>query len=342
VSGPLVVSLFTGAGGLDLGLELAGFRVAAAVEVDTVRAETVSANMPHIHILNQDVRSLSTKEILDAAGLLPGEVALVAAGPPCQPFSKAAQWVRGDRANLDPRAQLVIEFARVVKEIRPVAFLMENVPGLAGKHGRGLFEAFLKEVSEEYQVKHRILDAVSYGVPQKRRRLFVLGFRKDLGTQPAFPNPTHGPNTGRPYVTAGEAIGDLDDGVVREDEVPNGKWGHLLSKIPPGMNYIWLTEKHSERPVFRYRSRYWSFLLKLHPDKPSWTIPANPGPYTGPFHWRSRRLRINEVKRLQTFPDNWLLAGSPREQWRQLGDAVPPLLAQRIGEEILKRIADVA
>jgi len=337
MSRPSAISLFAGAGGLDHGLELAGFRVAVAVDVDAVRAETLSANMPHVSVLQMDVAATSTEDLLSASGLQPGEAALVAGGPPCQPFSKAAQW-RGGRHGLDQRARLVFEFARVVMEAKPMAFLLENVPGLAGKLGNGHFEEFLQIVSRGYRVEHRVLNAVAYGVPQKRRRLFVVGFRKDLGVSPAFPEPTHGADSGRPYVTAGEAIGDLDDGVVRDDEVPGGKWGHLLSKIPPGMNYIWLTEKHSRRPVFRYRSRYWSFLLKLHPNRPSWTIPANPGPYTGPFHWRGRRLRIPEVKRLQTFPDDWVLAGSPREQWRQLGDAVPPLLAQRVGEAILSRL----
>ncbi len=327
------VSLFSGAGGLDAGLEQAGFRFLAAVETDPVRVETLKSNMPHVRVMQQDVRRLSAAELLDTAGACRGELALVAGGPPCQPFSKAALW-RG-RREADLRANLVLEFARVVSELSPFAFILENVPGLAGKLGRGIFDQFIAVISKSYRVVYDIMDAAEYGVPQRRKRLIAVGIRRDLGVCPDLPKPTHGPRADTTFVTAGEAIGDLDDGCVKRDEVPQGKWGHLLSRIPPGMNYIWLTEKHSSRPIFRYRSRYWSFLLKLHPELPSWTIPARPGPYTGPFHWRSRRLRIPEVKRLQSFPDSWTLAGSTREQWQQLGDATPPLLARRLGESLM-------
>jgi DNA (cytosine-5)-methyltransferase 1 len=145
----------------------------------------------------------------------------------------------------------------------------------------------------------------------------------------------------KPYVTAGEAIGDLDDGTVREDEKIEGKWGRLLLEISPGDNYLFFTrERGHPRPLFKWRSRYWSFLLKLSPDMPAWTIQAQPGPYVGPFHWRNRRLRVEEVKRLQTFPDEYIVYGDKRAAQQQLGDAVPPLLAQRIGEEIIRQLAE--
>ena len=344
-----VISLFTGAGGLDLGLELAGFYVALAVEIDRVRCETIRLNRPLWRLLQEDIRLLDTESILSEAGLLPGEPALVSGGPPCQPFSKSAIR-RGRNPLTDFRVPLVMEFARVVREAKPQAFILENVPGLAGKPGRELFIKFIEELSSNgYKLNWKTLNAVDFGVPQKRRRLFVIGIRKDLEIEPSFPSPTHAPpekarinsnqHNLRPYVTAGEAIGDLDDGLVAEDEIPNGKWGHLLAQIPPGKNYIWLTERYSKKPIFKYRSRYWSFLLKLHPKMPSWTIQANPGQYVGPFHWRNRRLRISEVKRLQTFPDDWEVAGSKRQQWAQLGDAVPPLLARKIGEKLISLLS---
>lgn len=159
-----------------------------------------------------------------------------------------------------------------------------------------------------------------------------------------MPQPTHtGPHERRiwascgqlPHVTTGEAIGDL---VGRKDlaepgESVEGKYGHLLPEIPPGDNYLFYTAKrgHSS-PVFGWRKRYWSFLLKLDPDQPSPTIQAQPGPYVGPFHWTNRRLRGLEIKRLQTFPDHFVICGNRRSVQRQVGNAVPPLLGRRIAE----------
>jgi len=333
-----LISLFTGAGGLDGGLEAVGFKVKVAVEPDPVRVKTLSLNKSRWRIIPTRIEELDTEEILSEAGLARGEAALVTAGSPCQPFSKSALW-RGKRGN-DPRAGLVMHFVRVVQEARPLGFIFENVPGFAGKLGSPFFNLALSKLRKaRYICKVRLLNAADYGVPQKRCRVFVLGLRQDLGVQLRFPRKTHGSGTARPWVTAGKAIGDLDDGIVHEHEVPKGKWGHLLKLIPPGKNYLWLTERGGGPPIFRWRSRYWTFLLKLHPDLPSWTIQARPGPYTGPFHWRNRRLRIQEVKRLQTFPDHWKLAGSEKQQWAQLGDATPYWLAVRVGRCMLNALA---
>ncbi|RLG91000.1 MAG: DNA (cytosine-5-)-methyltransferase [Candidatus Hecatellales archaeon] len=346
-----LVSLFTGAGGLDLGLEAAGFGVAVAVELDAIRCETIKLNKPKWKLIRRDIRAISPEEVLDTACLRRGEVALVAGGPPCRPFSKSALWTA---PNHNPRhhemAQLILEFAEFVNCIRPLAFILENVPGLAGKLGRQLFNKFLSCLVTNYRCTWGVLNAVEYGVPQKRRRLFVIGIRSDLNASPRLPDPTHSYDNRRKkgrekrklraWVTAGRAIGELDDGIVRDDEVPRGKWGHLLKLIPPGKNYLWLTERGGGDNIFRWRSRYWNFLLKLHPNLPSWTIQALPGPYCGPFHWRNRRLRIAEVKRLQTFPDWWEVAGTPTKQWAQLGDAVPPLLAAKLGNSILRTLSE--
>lgn len=155
--------------------------------------------------------------------------------------------------------------------------------------------------------------------------------------EPKLPPPTHG--NGRCYVTAGEAIGDLDDDDrVGDEELIKGKYSQLLQLIPPGQNYLYFTERGEGPAYFKYRSRYWSFLLKLSPDLPSWTISARPGSNTGPFHWRSRRLRIPELKRLQTLPDGWSICGSQASVRQQIGDAVPSLLARRIGEQVIKQL----
>src|SRR6185312_12245754 len=107
-----------------------------------------------------------------------------------------------------------------------------------------------------------------------------------------------------------------------------GKWADLLPSIPPGMNYLWHTDRGGGEPLFGWRRRYWSFLLKLAPDQPSWTIQAQPGPATGPFHWDNRRLTGREMARLQTFPDDIQITGSLADAQRQIGNAVPSLLAE--------------
>jgi len=137
------------------------------------------------------------------------------------------------------------------------------------------------------------------------------------------------------FARARKVIGDLDRDYEDDELKVGGKWGHLLPEIPPGDNYLFFTEKRGHpNPIFAWRSKYWSFLLKLSPDKPSWTIQAQPGPYVGPFHWKNRRLTISEIKRLQTFPDDYIIYGNRKSAHRQLGDAVPPLLAEKIGESI--------
>ena len=119
-----------------------------------------------------------------------------------------------------------------------------------------------------------------------------------------------------------------------------GKWGHLLKLIPPGDNYLFLTAKRGHKnPLFTWRSRYWSFLLKLSPDKPSWTIQAQPGPYVGPFHWDNRRLSLAEKKRIQTFPDRFEFVGGKGSVQRQIGNAVPPAIGNIFGRSILEQIS---
>jgi DNA (cytosine-5)-methyltransferase 1 len=133
-----------------------------------------------------------------------------------------------------------------------------------------------------------------------------------------------------PHVTAGEALA----GLVTEPEpgeTVNGKYGHLLPDIPPGDNYLFYTDRRGHPdPLFRWRSKYWSFLLKLSPDKPAPTIQAQPGPYVGPFHWENRRLRVGELKRLFTYPDSFEFVGSRSSIQAQVGNSVPPLLAERV------------
>jgi DNA (cytosine-5)-methyltransferase 1 len=350
------VSLFTGAGGLDLGCEAAGFRTRAAVECDEVAQKTLLANRKAFFpgmvesALFSDIVSLDYEELLDASGLAAGEVDLLHGGPPCTPFSKSGYWLAYKRAGKDPKASLLDDYVDAVRALRPKAFLMENVYGLAYQnHNRPILERFMASVrSAGYSVDRKIILAADYGVPQVRQRLFCVGFRSDLLDRPpalwefGWLEETHaGPHERRtewdesliPHVTAGEVLTGLDDDTnpSESEEVVEGTYADALRQIPPGDNYLFLTAKRGHpKPQFKWRSRYWSFLLKLHPDRPSPTIQGQPGPWVGPFHWEDRRLRVAELKRLMTFPDDFVAEGSRREQQLQLGNAVPPLLAERI------------
>lgn len=337
------LSLFTGAGGLDLGVEQSGYVVRAAVEYDAEACRSLRANFPHTTVLEGDIRRISTDELLSAAGLRPGEPELLVGGPPCTPFSKSGYWIEQKRRGLDPEASLLEHYVRILDEARPQAFLLENVFALAYSNHNRVWLEFLLESFDRlgYAFNQDVLLAADYGVPQRRQRLIIVG---SLEGPPALPIATHtGPHERRVWeqgaramhVTTEEAIGDLAnrDDLAEPEEIVAGKYGHLLADIPPGDNYLYYTAKRGHpKPLFEWRKRYWSFLLKLDPNQPAPTIQAQPGPYVGPFHWHNRRLRIAEIKRLQTFPDDYVLCGNRRAAQRQVGNAVPALLARRIAE----------
>jgi DNA (cytosine-5)-methyltransferase 1 len=343
----VAISLFSGAGGLDLGTELAGYEVRAAVEQDRDAAATIEKNFPSLagRVIQADILDVPTAEILSAAGLHRGTPPdLLIGGPPCTPFSKSGFWLEWKRAGLDPDASLLQAYTRVLREAKPRRFLLENVYALTYKNtaSQVAYERLLREIEEAgYDCRAQVLHAADYGVPQARPRLFVIGAQKGEPV-PEHPEPTHGGSwerrtTGRadhPHVTAHEAL----EGLVSEpepEEVLRGQYGHLLPDIPPGENYLYYTaERGHAAPVFRWRSRYWSFLLKLDPHRPSPTIQAQPGPNVGPFHWENRRLRVPELKRLFTFPDSFTFAGSRASVQKQIGNSVPPLLAKAVAEAI--------
>jgi DNA (cytosine-5)-methyltransferase 1 len=339
----VAISLFSGAGGLDLGAEQAGYAVRAAVEWDRDAAATMEKNFTHLHspVLQKSILDIPTVEILRAAGLRSGERPdLLVGGPPCTPFSKSGFWLDWKREGLDPDASLLQAYTRVLREAHPRRFVLENVYALTydNKASRPAYERLLREIDEAgYEAVPQVLNAADYGVPQSRPRLFILGVPKGERV-PVFPAPTHGGMWERrvsgdpkqPHVTSGEALVGLVSSPESGEEV-GGKYGHLLPGIPPGENYLFYTENRGHPdPQFRWRSKYWSFLLKLSPDKPAPTIQAQPGPYVGPFHWDSRRLRVAEIKRLFTYPDDFELVGTRASVQAQLGNSVPPLLAEQV------------
>lgn len=350
-----LVSLYTGAGGLDYGFEAAGFEVAAAVENDPDCCQTIRANR-RWKVFCKDIENVSNEELLSGANIKVGQVPLIIGGPPCQPFSKSGYWVNGDSRRLDdPRARTLHEFMRCVEGLLPHAFMLENVHGISytGKEeGFLLIERMARAINRRHGTKYalawRVLNAADYGVPQGRTRFFLVANRG--GQFFEFPPPSHEHtdastelqttthDEGRmESVTAWDAIGRLEMNCEDEDLAVRGRWADLLASIPEGENYLWHTNRKGGLPLFGWRTRFWTFLLKLAKNRPSWTIQAQPGPAIGPFHWKNRRLSIREMSRLQTFPDGLVFVGSRSSIQRQIGNAVPSLLGEVLAREIARQ-----
>ena len=352
------ISLFSGAGGLDLGVEQAGFRTAVAVEWDEDAADTMEKNASEYfrdlrEVLRADLypmasgtgQGLNTVDILRAGGFdAQNRPELLVGGPPCTAFSKSGFWLEWKRQGADPAASLLQAYTKVLSEARPRWFILENVYALTfrNKASRPAFTRLLAEIEAAgYSCRWGVLNAADHGVAQSRPRLFVVGACKGEPV-PELPGPSHHGKWERresrggllPHVTAGEVLADL--GAIPEpSESVRGKWGHLLPEIPPGANYLHFTARRGHPdPIFEWRSRYWSFLLKLDPDRPAPTIQAQPGPNVGPFHWENRRLRVPELRRLFSFPDDFEFVGRRASVQSQLGNSVPPLLARRVAEVV--------
>ena len=344
-----MISLFSGAGGLDFGLSTAGFTNKLCVEIDRIAQQTLTLNHPKWKLASPgDIHALTPGQLLKQSGLKPRELTLLAGGPPCQPFSKSGYWVTGDTDRLsDPRAKTLKAYLEFVREALPQVILLENVKGIAYSdkdEGIKLLANELNRINGEKKTSYKphviAVNAADYGVPQSRERVFIIASRD--GTQFDFPAPTHfdpsvSKETKSPYSTVWDAIGDLDVDIWPDDVKPSGKWGDLLPTIPEGQNYQWHTEQSGGLPLFGWRTRFWSFLLKLAKDKPSWTIQAQPGPATGPFHWKGRLLSVRELARLQTFPNDYQFAGDRREAHKQIGNAVPPAIGELFGLEIRRQ-----
>lgn len=359
-----VIDLFAGAGGLSVGAHQAGANVVASLEYDSIACETLRANSKyHGQVIEGDVCDFSGEKLRKIAGLKKRDALVVVGGPPCQPFSKAAYWtedgedaayrrakakglaVRKPSAKTtvkqDARRDLVHEFWRLVSESNADGFVFENVPSIRHPRNRPVYDALVKKANADgYQVTEVVANASDYGVAQARERVLVLGSRKGA---PIQPERTHSadPKSKLAYpVTAGEALKKFAAKRFFEpEEVVTGRWAKHLEEVPPGWNYkahtAWAGHPN---PTFVTETRFWNFLLKLSPDRPSWTLAASPGPWTGPFHWHSRRLRTPELSALQGFPEGYELAGSRRERVRQMGNAVPVPLATAMIRSVLETL----
>ena len=338
INKPKVVSLFSGCGGLDLGFEKAGYRTIYATDNWSVACDTLRANKIADEVICEDIRNLDFTH-------LKGKADVIIGGPPCPPYSQTRHYLVDKESGFqDKKAGFAVpEYFRAVAEIQPKVFMFENVDGFMFKtHEEAM--SFVKEKSDSlgYNITYRVVNAANYGVPQTRKRFICVGVRKDFGSF-IFPNETHsehGDNQTKPWVTCREVIGDMDNITDEEKKQRPGSKDHeLLKLIPPGDNYLFFTEKRGyPNPIFKWKSRYWTFLLKLSPDRPSWTIQASQSNNQGPFHWRNRFLRIAEIKRIQTFDDSYIITGDLQDQWRQIGNAVPVVLAYTIAKQIYNQL----
>ncbi len=351
-----VIDLFAGVGGLSYGFsKLPEFNIIAANEIEKDIAIAYTLNHPNVKMINCDIKDLTNEKLEEA---LDGQkVDIVVGGPPCQSYSTVG------KRQMDDRANLFMQYKRVLQILQPRAFVFENVIGiLSMDHGR-LFQRVQAEFEDiGYTLKHQVLDAADYGVPQHRERVIMVGFK---GTNPfEYPTPTHGEGR-KPYVTLKDAIGDLpalksgqqldyydrdaDNEFLRfvrssgcpltEHSAP--KNGAHLIKI---MEALKDGQSKNDLPEdIRPKSGYGNTYAKLWWEKPSTTITRN---FACPSSSRcihprdSRAMSIREGARLQGFPDDYLFYGSDGMKRLEIGNAVPPLLSIAIANQMLKAISE--
>ncbi|MBD1212615.1 MAG: DNA cytosine methyltransferase [Dolichospermum circinale Clear-D4] len=364
------ISLFTGAYGLDLGLEQAGFHTVTVVEKDRDATKTIALNRPFLQesAISRDIQNVTSQQLLEEGGrvfnlgraLQPGEVDLVTGGPPCQPFSTAGK--RG--SVMDPRGSLFMDFIRIVKEVQPRFFLMENVKGLLSAplrhrpiNQRGkdypplepdeMPGSALKVVLSEmknigYNVVYNLLEAADYGVPQNRERVIFIGSRD--GETPTFPIPKYCKD-GKilpKWRTLKDALTALVDTEVEFMSYSESRFKYLRL-LESGQNWKHLPEELKQEAMggaYNSGGGKVGFYRRLSWDKPSPTITTSPHQKATdmchPVELRS--LTVRESARIQTFPDDWIFYGSVSSKYKQIGNAVPVLLAKEMGIYLLNLI----
>lgn len=334
------LSLFSGAGGLDIGFSDAGFDIVDSVEIEKKFCATLELNSGsgkrfcHSKVNCIDIRKFSGREL--------GNIDFIIGGPPCQTFSAAGRRANGVLGTTDARGVLFREYVRLLQELKPRGFLFENVYGLTGAQRGEAWREIQESFAEAgYTIFSRILDAADFGVPQHRERLIIVGLKSG---NYKFPRPTHGPDsaTNTPFYSAGTAIRGLE--LTDEEKKPGlgGRFGYLLDEIPPGLNYSYYTKEMGHpKPVFAWRSKFSDFLYKADPATPVRTIKAQGGAYTGPLHWDNRFFACAEYKRLQTFPDDYKISGGKQVAVKQIGNSVPPQLARMLAISIQAQLFGV-
>jgi len=361
-----VISLFSGAMGLDLGFERAGFEIRFAADIRPEVCRTISTNRPELPVLLGDITDFNTEEILMSAGLKAGEPTAVIGGPPCQPFSTA-----GTRMSFNEKRGLVLfEFIRVIKEARPRFFVFENVKGLTNaalnhmpfydRIKKGIheidgdarlgtaFKYVLEKLGETgYNVSFSLLNAADYGVPQKRSRLIIFGSRD--GAAVGFPEPTHdSPNsiavlTGqrKPWITLREALNGLEE---QEQEYVNfPSWGKYMKYVRAGGDWRDLPDeirKEAMKGAYFSQGGRTGFFRRLSWDTPSPTLVTSPV-FKGSCLAHPELLRalsVQEYSRIQGFPDSWKFFGTLQQRYRMIGEAVPVQLSYAVAMAVRKHM----
>lgn len=341
---PVAIDCFAGAGGLSLGLAQAGFVVGAAFDASAPAVRTYARNHGE-HILCARAEGLTGERLLKLADVAQGACELVAGGPPCQGFSRQR---RGAAA--DDRNELVFQFLRLVAEIQPELFLMENVAAIRGARGQAVLPRLLDAArAANYHVSVAVLDAADFGVPQHRRRAFLVGERADRPPLFAFPAATHGPTT---WTTVRAAISDLPDPTSEAartianhdpDRISDLNRTRIAS-VPPGGGRADIPE-HLRLPCHRVdveKAGHRGVYGRLWWDRPAGTITTKCNSFTrGRFAHpeADRNITMREAARLQGFPDDFVFLGSRVDVAHQVGNAVPPLLARCLGLALRQALA---
>lgn len=371
-----VIDLFCGAGGSSAGFKLAGFHLVGALDINRSAAKTHEINFPECTTVVGDITAISPEAFFERIGKQ--RVDVVIGSPPCQTFSSLSQGKLkslGKDIKLDIRNYFYKNYLDHVTYFKPKVFLMENVPGFQAKYRGEIFHdllTYLEEHLPEYQVAYAVLDAKEFSVPQSRRRLFVCGYLR--GYDFSFPTQNRAYcEDGKRYVTVEEALSDLphitDD--WRLDAVPysnpakntyqramragmavatnnicrvsNPKAKELFDRLLPGQRYIDLTAEQ-QKEISLFDSFHSSVIMgrchRLPLEEPAWTVIAHIGmdgyEYIHPTECRT--ISVREAARLQSFTDDFVFVGNMREQYVQVGNAVPPLLSYAIAEEIKKAL----
>ncbi|MCM0593786.1 MAG: DNA cytosine methyltransferase [Gloeotrichia echinulata IR180] len=333
------LSLFSGGGGLDIAFHDAGFDIVQMVELEAKYIQTLQKNsISGKWLENSQPICIDIREFFPSADF---KIDFIIGGPPCQSFSAAGRRAAGVAGTNDARGTLFQEYVRLLKTLQPKGFLFENVYGITGSQkGQDWLEIQHAFKAAGYTIYFRLLDAADYGVPQHRERLFIVGLKEG---NYLFPYPTHGPDSlgEEPFYSAQEAVAGIDISDVETGI--GGRYGNLLTDIPPGLNYSFYTEEMGHpHPVFSWRSKFSDFLYKADPQMPVRTIKAQGGQYTGPFSWENRRFTIAELKRLQTIPDAYEIVGNQQVCIEQIGNSVPPQIGRILALSILDQIMGVA
>ena len=377
---PIAIDLFAGCGGMSLGLEAAGFDIAAAVEFDAIHTLVHHFNFPYSATICKDISKLSSQKLLGAIEKkgFSREIDLIAGGPPCQGFSHI-----GKRQLDDPRNSLVFEYVRIIKEIRPKYFIFENVPGIAsGKHKKFLDELIVEFESVGYSIDKpiSILDASLYGAPQKRKRLILIGSRHDV-KKASYPTQTHAEIRSDELSlfdsellslsTCGDALNDLvghrafidGDIGINSSELdysgfrgsfslkPRGQFSLCHTRNVSGKVFGHIGSKHTEKSIEKFRETLpgsvekTSRFFKLSESGQCNTLRAgtasDKGAYTAPrpIHYSEPRcITVREAARLHTFPDWFYFHNTIWHGFREIGNAVIPLLSKSIGEQVIKAL----